>query len=130
MNFKEWQQARAEEEASRKANDVREAKQAKAEGMSRAERNAHEEWVVFMYNVIRETARRHKQYSVDEVIERYKLYDNAPTTHNWKALGPVMRRAAKDGIHELGELLPMVRSRRKSNHNHPLNVWVSLIYRK
>ena len=56
-----------------------------------------------------------------------KLYTGKEKTHDLRALGPLMRRAAKLGWCELADLPPR-NSTRRSLHASPREMWKSLIY--
>lgn len=99
----------------------------KRDGMDRAERHADPEWKRVMLICALEVARRKPFFSTDD-IEAWRLV-NFPnhTTHEHRALGPIMREAAK--LEYCVKTLDWVESGQKVNHRRPMRVWFSLVYR-
>ena len=105
-----------------------EALAAKAAGMKQVEDNADTRWNVLMFRLVRIVAEEVPEFTSDDVIDRYEAQPGAvPTTHDLRAFGPVMRRAARAGI--CRNTYRTVPSRRKSLHASPRAVWQSLIYK-
>jgi len=104
------------------------AEKAKKSAMDQVEENANELWLEFMADLVWDVCRMKKQFTTDDVFD---LYDEAPegkpTTHELRAMGPVMSRVAKEGLCKKANVLGQS-SRRRSRHAAPLTVWDSLIY--
>jgi hypothetical protein len=98
---------------------------AKEDGMRRAEQHAAGQWSADMYDLVVEVAGKSAFFTSDDVFELASARGAAPT-HDNRAFGPVMNRAARDGICQKANAAP-VNSRRKSRHSCPLAVWMSLI---
>lgn len=104
-----------------------EAEKAKADGMAQAEGNAVPEWSILMLELVEQVARTMPRFTADDVFDLFAERPGAPTTHDSRAFGPVMMRAAKKGICRQADCRP-VKSRRKSLHSSLITVWDSLIY--
>ena len=105
------------------------AKLSKTLSMDQVEAAANEMWKDYMYDVIWDVADNLEFLTTDDVCINYRSRpeNDRPNTHNWKALGPVMKNAAKLGYIEKTEYF------RKSTdgarrHHAPLQVWRSLIF--
>ena len=101
-----------------------EAALAKKAGMEASERGANAAWVASMMECINKTCRCCRIFNSDYVM---KLYTGKEKTRDLRALGPLMRRAAKLGWCELADLPPR-NSTRRSLHASPREMWRSLIY--
>ena len=98
---------------------------AKAEGMERADRAANPEWKRFMLQAIKEICLR-KPFMFTDDLELLRVKRDGPTTHENRAIGPLMISAQK-----LGYCVPTdhwVPSSQKVNHRRHMRVWFSLIY--
>lgn len=99
----------------------------KEEGMGRAKRHANQEWWFAALVCAKMIAEKKPYFNSGEVEElRRALYPNH-TTHELKALGPLMREAAR-----LGYCIPTVawyQSRQKTCHRRPMMTWKSLIFK-
>ena len=96
--------------------------QARDEAMVRVERNAHEEWKDVALEAVYQAALVNGKFIVDEVW-RYMPPD--VSTHELRAMGAVMKKAAKAGwIIGTGEYEP---SAKVSTHKGLRHVWRSLI---
>jgi hypothetical protein len=102
------------------------AEAAKKEGMDRAERHANEEWKRIMYELIVQVARRRRRLTADDVYDLYYQTGQTADTHEHRALGPVFTNAAKAGV--IKKTAFFIKSRRKSKHASPLQIWESLIF--
>ena len=92
--------------------------------MVRVERNAHEEWKDAALEAVYQAALVNRKFIVDEVW-RYMPPD--VSTHELRAMGAVMKKAAKAGwIIGTGEYEP---SAKVSTHKGLRHVWQSLISR-
>ena len=96
--------------------------QARDEAMVRVERNAHEEWKDVALEAVYQAALVNGKFIVDEVW-RYMPPD--VSTHELRAMGAVMKKAAKAGwITGTGEYRP---SAKVTTHKGLRHVWRSLI---
>jgi hypothetical protein len=104
--------------------DDDEAEGAKAEAMARVERAADEAWKQAAYETVEKVARERPYLTADHVME------NIPPdvhTHELRALGPVMLKAARNDVIEKAPV-PAVNCTRANCHAAPLTVWHSLIW--
>jgi hypothetical protein len=106
-------------------SEIGKGEKGKREGMERVERHADPEWRLAADIAVLEAARCRKTLTTDDVVTR--IPKNF-TTHNMKALGPVMRSAASQGIIEQSSERPKKCATRPNNHCRPLTVWSSLLY--
>jgi hypothetical protein len=105
------------------------ANDAKQEAMQRVEDNANAAWNTLMLELAHQTCLERRWFTSDDVTDRYTAIDgDKPTTHEPRALGPVMLRAAKLGYCRKANVAPLP-SRRRSLHASPRAVWNSLIAR-
>jgi hypothetical protein len=102
------------------------ARAGKEEGMARAEANANPDWKAFMLEQVRLVCMEQPRFTSDDVFARAAESSDAPSTHEGRAFGPVMMRAAKLGYCRPTNLT--MRSSRASNHSRPIAVWESRIY--
>lgn len=98
----------------------------KHDGMDRAKRAANPEWWRFMWAALIETAER-KPFLFTDDIERIRLLRNGPLTHENRAIGPLMREAAKQRICTPTD--HWVPSGQRQNHARSMRVWYSLLYK-
>lgn len=103
-----------------------EAKAARDEGMTRVEDNAALGWTDTMFTLVEEVARRHQTFTSDDVFDLAEARGVANGTHDARAFGPVMMRAAKAGLCVKANVAS-IPSRRASLHASPRAVWMSLI---
>jgi hypothetical protein len=99
---------------------------AMAEGMERVDAHASPEWKAAMQELVVEVARRHKQFTADDVFE-LAAERGVRSTHDRRAFGPVMMRAKRAGVCIKANAVA-VPSRRRSLHASPITVWDSLIW--
>jgi hypothetical protein len=102
------------------------AEQAKSAGMSDVEAGANPEWMRAAYEAVLATARECRHFTSDEVMGRIP---EGVGTHDKRALGPVVRTAAFNGVIEKAPV-PAVNSARRSLHASPRTVWKSLIFKE
>jgi len=101
---------------------------AKDAGMKQAADNADQAWADLMLELVRLTCLEQPRFTVDDPMDRYELIEgHKPATHELRAMGPVMMRAAKSGYCRKADTAP-IPSRRRSLHASPRAVWESLIY--
>jgi hypothetical protein len=104
------------------------AERAKRAAMQQVEENANEIWIEYMLDLVWDVCKVRRQFTVDDVFDLYYAVPETrrPVTHELRAMGPVMNRAAKEGMCEKANL-PAIPSRRRSLHASPRTVWNSLI---
>ena len=125
----DWDDSREPPKKKTKAELLAEAKAAKREAMERVEKNATKAWSDLMLELVRCICLDTRRFTTDEVFDRYdSIEGDKPVTHETKAMGPVMLRAARLGYCRNTETTE--KSRRKSCHNRPLAIWESLIYER
>jgi hypothetical protein len=107
--------------------DPDEGSKGKRDGMGRAERHADPEWLRVMLISALEVAKRKPYFTTDD-LEKWRLahYPNH-TTHEHRALGPVMIEAAKQEICE--KTGDWIESNQKVCHRRPMRIWWSKVYR-
>jgi hypothetical protein len=104
-----------------------EAKGAKEASMEQVEDHANPAWLNLMVEQVRIVCTKHRRFTVDDVMDRYDaIVGEKPTTHELRAMGPVMLRAAKAGYCLKANVMA-VPSRRRKLHASPRAVWDSLI---
>ena len=69
-----------------------------ADGMQRADEHADPKWRHVFDASVLAAAKKHQEFTSDEVLDELALLPNAPSTHNLSAIGPAMKRAAQMGI--------------------------------
>ena len=94
------------------------------EAIQRAGEHAHPEWLAEARDAVYIVALRKPQFTTDDVWDA--MAEVKVTTHEPRAIGAVMRSAAKEGI--CAPTLTYLNSRRRACHLRPLRVWKSLIY--
>jgi hypothetical protein len=107
------------------AIDPAAAEAAKAAGMARAERSAAPEWWNFMLEAALAVARLNEYLTTDHV-EDWRRSHGGPTTPERRALGPLMRTAARRGYFE--KTGRVERSGMRVCHARDKAVWRSLVY--
>ncbi len=110
-----------------RAEKIAAAEAAKKLAMEQVEANAVPEWSILMLELVERVARTMPKFTADDVFDLYDQYPGAPTTHDARAFGPVMRRAAKKKYCRQADCRP-VNSRRKTLHASPITVWESILY--
>ncbi|MEY9493719.1 hypothetical protein [Bradyrhizobium elkanii] len=111
-------------EFSEQLNDAKAAKQG---AMEQVEAHANPEWQALILELTRIVCLTHRLFTIDDVMALYVAIqdDDRPVTHELRALGPAMLRAARAGYCK--KTNRVAGSHRRSNHNRPLAVWQSLI---
>lgn len=97
----------------------------KQAAMQQAEDHADKAWLDLMLKLTRVVALTHAEFTTDDIMILYESIHDAPKTHEPRALGPVMKKAAQAGY--CRKTNTVAKSVRRSNHNRPLAVWASLI---
>jgi len=100
----------------------RRAGQARDEAMARAEASAHDEWKSAALEAVYQAASHNSRFIVDEV---WSYMPGSTTTHELRAMGPVMRRAARAGW--ICATQEYVNSARVTAHGNPRRIWQSLL---
>lgn len=98
------------------------------EAVNRVNMNAPKEWKTFARFCIELVARRKDEFTSDDVDTEMRLFPDPPVTHEKRALGPVMIKAARDGI--ITQTDRVISSNRSKLHNSPRRVWRSLLYKE
>lgn len=93
----------------------------KERAIARAGRHASDQWKEAAFEAVRAAALRHPDLTVDDVHPFL-----SEQTHDLRALGPVMLRAAREGVIERAKGEYRI-SERPETHARPLAVWRSLI---
>lgn len=104
--------------------DLFDAMAAKEEAMRRVDEHADDDWKAAAAMAALEAAQSLPELTSDDVIERIP---DSFRTHELRALGPVMMRAAKWGWIVKADRAGR-NSRRSSLHASPRTVWRSLLY--
>ena len=103
--------------------DLAAAKAARDAAMEQVDENADDDWKEVAFSVVIEVARVKAEFTVDDVQEQ--LANLAVSTHEGRAMGPVILRAVREkiivstGIHRP--------SRQVKCHANPTTLWRSLI---
>ena len=105
--------------------NVGRAESAKRRSMDRALDAANEDWAAFMYRAVVNVAKRKEHFCADD-LERYRQQHGGPSTHENRALGPLMHQARKAMICETTDR--WVCSSQTINHRRPMRVWRSLVH--
>jgi hypothetical protein len=92
-------------------------------GMARVYRAANPAWVLAVNSAILKAANTKPYINADDI---YPLIPPGVTTHDNKALGPLMRKAAFDGI--IRKASWVEKCMRPVRHAADLQMWQSLVY--
>ena len=103
------------------------ARDAKLASMAQADANANKSWADVMLELVRLTCCEQLYFTSDDIFDRYDCLSNPPKTHEGRAFGPVMTRAAKAGYCEKANVAPR-ESTRKGLHASPRTIWRSKLY--
>jgi hypothetical protein len=101
---------------------------ARDNAMSSAHSAAAELWKLTMWEIIVNTCKRKREFTVDDIWDRYYEIPSPPCTHENRALGPLMMRAAKDGLCE--KTGRSTQCRRRNCHAADIAIWRSLVVRR
>lgn len=99
----------------------------KKKGMGRAERHANPAWWLAAEQAVVKVAKLKPKLTTDDIIT--EMTGSGTSTHEMRALGPLMRNAAADGVIEKALELPVKCATRPNNHRRPLTVWKSRIFK-
>lgn len=96
--------------------------------LMRVEESANPQWLRSAITAVRATAVRNGTLTTDDVWETLRSTYPGVDTHEYRALGAVMRIAARHGwIKRSGTYRP---TKRPQAHRRPIAVWFSLIQDK
>lgn len=104
--------------------DYAEAEAAKIEAIDRVSANADPNWKFLAIQATRKVAMQRETFTSEHVWA--ELVAEGSTTHEPKAMGGILRKAAQEGICEVTERF--IKSSSRINHRRPLQIWKSLIY--
>src|SRR5215831_7567547 len=99
----------------------------KRDGMARAARHADPHWWQCMLESAKEVAERKPIFNTDDVVRLCRERHPNATTHEGRAIGPLMRAACRLGY--CVQTQDWVESTQAQCHRRPMRVWYSLIYR-
>lgn len=100
---------------------------ARADALQRVDEHADPDWRELAYRCVLAVARRLEHFTTDEVIDELTQHP-AITTHEPRALGPVMMRAARANVIVATDRF--TKSNAVSRHRAPKQVWRSLVYKR
>ena len=100
---------------------------AKEQGMDQSAKHATAGWAELMYDLVCEVAATHQYFTSDDVFDLVDQNGLPLSTHDLRAFGPVMMRAARNGICSKADMAAR-KSRRKSLHASPRAVWRSNVF--
>lgn len=97
--------------------DALEAQRKADQTIAQVEANADGDWLIQAHKAVRVAAERFSEFTTDEV------WQLIPPTRENRALGPVMKKAARAGIIEKTDRVR--NGKRVSRHGAPLAIWRS-----
>lgn len=100
----------------------------KEEGMDRAERHADPYWKQCMMEAALAVAMRKPYLDTDDIVAWCREKHPNATTHEYRAIGPLMRACAKLGY--FMQTQDWVESTQKQCNKRPMRVWYSLLYKR
>jgi hypothetical protein len=98
-------------------------------GMATADEHANDLWKRVTDAAILAVARRMEEFTTDDVWEELAKIPHSPSTHRRCAIGPRMKRVAK----ELGYMEPtgrVQRSKQVGSNGNLLSIWKSRVFGK
>jgi hypothetical protein len=98
----------------------------KRDGMSRAEQHSDPHWWQCMLECGKEVAERKPYFITDDVVLLCRQRHPNASTHEQRALGPLMSQMCRLGYCERTQ--DWVESMQPQCHRRPMRVWFSLIY--
>lgn len=104
------------------------AQAAKQEAVGRVAMHANPEWVQMAFQGVETLARIHAEFTTDNLWQFMETLGRGVSTHEPRALGPVMIAAQKR--HWIAPTGRYEQSRRPACHLRPIAIWKSLIYRR
>jgi hypothetical protein len=94
--------------------------------MARAKRHSNSHWWVCMMQCAKEVAERKPYLYTDDIVQLCRMRHPNASTHEPRAIGPLMRDCCKLGYFERTQ--DHVESTQAQNHRRPIRVWHSLLY--
>ena len=107
--------------------DEAETTEATREAIERADTNANPDWKNAFYESLVTVAERTLEFSADEIWEHLLSQPGIPAQHEPRAAGAVILRAVRAHVIKIKPNY-FVKSRRRSCHSSPIQVYESLIY--
>jgi hypothetical protein len=95
--------------------------------IEQVEANADPDWKEAFYQAVETVAGRMEEFTADEVWEHLSTVPNVPKQHEPRAAGAVIVRAMKNGVIRAKPNF-FQKSRRRSCHSSPIQVYESRIY--
>jgi len=99
----------------------------RTDALQRVDEHADPDWRDVADRCVRAVALRCETFTTDEVIDELAKHP-AITTHEPRALGPVMMRAARNNVIVATDRF--IKSTAVSRHRAPKQVWRSLVYKR
>ncbi len=96
-------------------------------GMAVCDTAANERWKRWVDGCIQQVAVELPEFTVDDVLARLESLPSPPETHNLAALGPRMKRVAKE-LKYMTATDQVRRSIRPTSHGNFLRVWQSNLW--
>ncbi len=96
-------------------------------GMATADENANATWKRWIDGCIQNVAAEKPEFTVDDVLSKLEALPYPPDTHNLAALGPRMKRVAKE-LKYMKATDRVQRSKRPDSHGNFLRVWESKLF--
>jgi hypothetical protein len=96
-------------------------------GMAQADENADHRWKRWVDAAIMAVARRLETFTVDDVLGELEKLPEPPDTHNLAALGPRMKRVAKE-LKFMVATPEVQRSKRPEKNGNLHRVWRSKLF--
>lgn len=100
------------------------ADQSRTDAIQRADDHADPDWRDVAYDCVVAVAQRCAMFTTDQVIDELAKHPTV-STHEGRALGPVMMRAQRNNIIVATD--QFVNSEAVSRHRAPKRVWASLV---
>jgi hypothetical protein len=97
--------------------------EARDAALERVEAAAHEEWLIAAADAVTYLAAMYEEFDADAIWALLRQSEH--TTHEPRAMGAVLRNAARDGM--IAPTDRWVQSRRTACHGRPIRVWRSLL---
>lgn len=105
--------------------NVERATAKRQDAITRVETHADAEWKRVALDIVKSVAELFPSFTTDKVVER--LAETKAYTHEPRALGPIMQRAAKAGYITATDRFE--NSAAVSRHKAPKRIWQSQLYR-
>jgi hypothetical protein len=89
-------------------------------------RHAQDNWIADMLDAVRSCCAHMERFTTDDVWQAFHDLGYSSATHETRAMGAVIRQAAKDGLCEATPDFGV--SKRPEAHRCPKRIWRSLIF--